>query len=94
MNTVSVKVSPSDSRQLGVAIDGDWDQQEIEKAFPDQLGFAPRLPGGCKVIEPTKVYLWKGGKRRVFHVTGFKIEPDDASYAVLRHFQLGSEIHD
>lgn len=93
MTVISVKVTGM-GEQRGIAIDGNWAQDQIDRVVPDRLQFVPIRKGKVEIRKPTKVFLRKGNERTCHEVDDFEIEKDANIHVSVRHYTLGAEIEE
>lgn len=93
MKVISHRVDRLDGSSLAVAVDGDWDQKEIETVRPDTLQYVPVPPGRAERRGPNKLHVYHlSGQVETYQCAGFEVEEDAANMAIIRHYTLGVKL--
>lgn len=79
-------------RALALALDGDWEQEEVDQALPDCLQYGPDAMNKAQRIGPDSLTLRLGDRERRYRVTAFTVEDCPAERVVIRHYVLGDAV--
>lgn len=92
MKVISHRVDQLHGMTLSIAVDGDWDQKQVETVRPDILQYVPVPPGRAERRGPNKVHVYYiSGDVETYQCAGFQAEEDAGNTAIIRHYTLGDK---